>query len=574
MIRIENLSYTYPSIAPSGNPVTALNNLSVEIAAGECLAVTGPNGCGKTTLCLAVAGLAPRLTGGKLAGHIWVAGQDVQAMPIGALADQIGVMLQDPTGQLFNPTIEEEIAWGLENLGLNREEMGKRINWALETVGLGKLPRERSPQKLSSGQQKRLALAATLALRPAVLILDEPSSGLAPSGRAEMIATLRDLRASQDLTILLAESDPDVIAELADRILILDNNGRVIREGSPRQIYLAPDHSCHSGIRTPPASQFAAEVNTRGGLNLTCLTFKQAIEQIRGYPLNASLPRSSSLVTSPPPHSDPAIELEHLSFAYISSHPVLHNLSLTIPRGQFVVLAGDNGAGKTTLAKHLVGLLRPTSGRVLINGMDTAGQSVGQLARQVGFAFQNPEMQIFSPTVREEIAFGPRNLGMRGTELNETVEKALDYFGLTDIADYPPAALSTSARRMVALASIAAMNTPILVLDEPTAGLDALGQARIMEWLSGHRRLGGTTLLITHDMELVTRYAERVLILKEGELVCDGTPEQVFTRLEVLEAAGLEPPFAARLAAQLASPCLAADLTPQGAAQAWLECLS
>jgi energy-coupling factor transport system ATP-binding protein len=572
VICVENLCYTYPPILPAGNPLVALNNLSFEVAAEECLAVTGPNGCGKTTLCLAIAGLAPRLTGGKLSGRILVAQQDVQAAPIGALADRIGLVLQDPTGQLFNPTIEEEVAWGLENLGLPAGEIGERIEWALRAVGLGGLPRERPPQTLSGGQQKRLVLAATLALRPAVLLLDEPSSGLAPVGRAEMIAALHDLRKSQNLTILLAESDPDVIAQLADRVLVLDN-GNLVREGSPQQIYLAPDIPLHHGMRPPSASQFAAEVNSKRGFNLTCLTFEQAIEQVRHYPLNTPPSQRSSPADLWPRPSDPAIELDHLTFAYTPSRPVLHDLSLIIPRGQFAVLSGDNGAGKTTLAKHLIGLLRPTSGRVLINGTDTTGQSVGQLARQVGFAFQNPEMQIFSPTIREEIAFGPRNLGMSGATLDEVVNKALDYFGLAHMADYPPAALSTSARRMVALASIAAMNTPILVLDEPTASLDALGQGRIMDWLSGHHRLGGTILLITHDMELAARYAERVLILKEGRLVCDGRPEQVFTQLEVLKAAGLEPPFAARFAGQLANPYLAADLTPQGAAQAWLECL-
>lgn len=571
MICVENLCYTYPPTVPRGSPLVSLDNLSFEVAAEECLAVTGPNGCGKTTLCLAIAGLAPRLTSGQLTGRILVASQDVQAAPIGALADRIGMVLQDPTGQLFNPTVEEEVAWGLENLGLPVDEIGKRIEWALKAVGLDGVSRKHPPQMLSGGQQKRLALAATLALRPTVLILDEPSSGLAPAGRAEMLATLRDLRASQNLTILLAESDPDVIAQLADRVLILDN-GRLIGEGTPQQIYLSQEVTPHAGMKSPPASQFAVEVNSKRGLGLTCLTFEQTLEQVKRYPLNNL--SSRSIPTILPHHeSEPTIELDRLTFAYIPSHPVLHDLTLTIPQGQFVVLTGDNGAGKTTLAKHLIGLLRPTSGRVLINGIDTASQSVGQLARQVGFTFQNPETQIFNPTVREEIAFGPRNLGIRGAALDEAVERALSRFGLMDMADYPPAALSASARRMVALAGIAAMNTPILVLDEPTAGLDALGQRRIMDWLSEYHRSGQTILLITHDMELVARYAERVLVLKEGILVCDGTPEQVFTQIEVLKDAGLEAPFAARLADQLATPYLAADLTPQGAARAWLECL-
>ncbi len=571
MIQVEGLHYAYPPILPNGPWQVVLEDLSFEVTPGTCLAITGANNSGKTTLCLAVAGLAPRLTGGRLNGRISVAGRDVQAEPLGSMADVIGLVMQDPTGQLFNETIQEEVAWGLENLGVAPDVMRTRIEWALNVVGLGSIPRDQAPLALSGGQQKRLALAAALALRPQVLILDEPAGGLAPLARAEMIATLRDLR--QSLTILLAENDPGVIASLADEVLILDG-GRIAARGAPHELYGMLEGQFPPGILAPPASQFAAVVNRLRGLNLTCLTVEQAIEQARLYPLNGHSPAiARSVAKDPPAGSTPAVEIENLTFAYDPAYPVLRGLNVTVPAGQFVALTGDNGAGKTTLAKHLVGLLRPTGGRIRLFGHDTTGQSIGQMARQVGFAFQNPEIQIFSPTVHEEIAFGPRNLGIAGAALETAVQSALHAFGLEDVAGMPPAVLSFSTRRMVALASIAAMNTPIIVLDEPTVGLDSEGQWRVLDWLVTRHREGATVILITHDMEIAARFAERVLVLDHGQILADGAPLEVFSQTGAMKQAGLHPPFAMQFALALGRPFLAADLTPQGAARAWLECL-
>ncbi|HQA69241.1 MAG TPA: ATP-binding cassette domain-containing protein [Aggregatilineales bacterium] len=573
MIRVESLRYRYPPLTPGGEWTTALDNVSFVVPRGTCLAVTGPNNAGKSTLMLAVAGLAPRLTSGHLEGQIVVAGHDAQAAPPGALADAIGLVLQDPSGQLFNPSVEEEVAWGLENLGLPPAEMRERIAWALDAVGLADVPLTQPPQSLSGGQQKRLALAAALALRPQILVLDEPSGGLAPAARAEMVEVLADLRARSGLTLLLAESDPSVIAALADEVLVLDG-GRVTAHGSPREIYPALSRQPGSPVPVPPASRFAATANERPGLDLTCLTAAEAVEQAGRYPLGECPPPSSPAPAAPAdPAAPPAIQLEGVAFAYDPARPVLRGIDLTVRPGEFVALTGDNGAGKTTFARHLIGLLTPTRGTVTIAGLRTSQHRIGEIARVVGFAYQNPELQIFSPTVREEVAFGPRNLGLRGAALDEAVEAALCRFGLEAIAEHPPAALSFSDRRMVALASIAAMRTPILVLDEPTVGLDAVGQARVLAWLAERHREGATVLLITHDMELAARSAQRLLVLDAGRIIADGPPGEVFTRPDVLRTAALEPPFAVRFATGLGRPALAADLTPEGAARAWLECL-
>lgn len=570
MIRVADLRYTYPPAVPGGDWQTALDGLSFEVPPGACVAVTGANNSGKSTLCLAVAGLAPRLTGGRISGRITVAGHDVQAEPPGVLAGVNGLVMQDPTGQLFNATVEEEIAWGLENLGVPPAEMRMRIDWALDAVGLGGTPRDQPPLTLSGGQQKRLALAAALALRPQVLILDEPAGGLAPAARAEMVAVLRDLRTREAPTILFTENDPDVIVALADEVLVLDA-GRVVARGAPADLYLTLGTNGLKGVVVPPAAQFAATVNALRSLNLTCLTVEQAVEQVRRYPLNGASPDIPPAELPPASDAEPVVVIENLHFAYEPSRPVLHNIHLAIRAGEYVALTGDNGAGKTTLAKHLIGLLRPASGRVRIFGQDTVNRPIGQLARLVGFAFQNPEVQIFSPTVREEVAFGPRNLGMDAPTVRQVVKEALRTFGLEELAQYPPAALSFSTRRMVALASIAAMDTPILVLDEPTVGLDAEGQTRVAEWLAARHRAGATIILITHDMELAARHAQRIVVLDRGHIIADGAPREVFSQTRLLEQAGLRLPFACQLAEALGRPALAADLTPQGAARAWLE---
>ncbi len=254
-------------------------------------------------------------------------------------------------------------------------------------------------------------------------------------------------------------------------------------------------------------------------------------------------------------HADtrPIITVDGLTFAYPDGPVILRDVRFAIPAGQLVALVGVNGSGKTTLLRHLIGLLHPDEGHVLINGVDTRTTPTARLAREIGFAFQKPEHQLFSPTVRDEIAFGPRNLGLRGAALKARVEETLDQFALTGIADHPPAVLSFSYRRLIALASIAALQAPILVLDEPLVGLDGLWRRRVIAWLEAHRAAGGTTLMVTHHLRLAAK-AERVMVLRRGTLAADGSPAEVFGDPEVLHSAGLAEPFSVALGRALALP--------------------
>lgn len=261
------------------------------------------------------------------------------------------------------------------------------------------------------------------------------------------------------------------------------------------------------------------------------------------------------------------ITLDGVTFAYAGGPPVLRGVSLALPAGTFAVLVGPNGGGKSTLARHLIGLLRPQQGSVSIGGENIAGLPVGRIARKVGFAFQNPELQIFSPTVYEEVAFGSRNMGLAGEALAEQVRRALARFDLNDMAQQPPAALSFSHRRRVALASIAAMDTPVVVLDEPTVGLDAPGRAQVLGWLAERHRAGCTVLLVTHDMEAAFAHAQRLLVMLDGQLVMDGPPAAVYADEALLHRAGLRQPFLYALGRKLGL----SDPTPDAVLALWRE---
>jgi len=564
-VHVAGLTFTFPAWAAHQPPRLVLRDVSFDVLAGGCLAVTGAAGSGKSTLCMAVAGLAPRLTGGYLAGTIVVAGRDVQVEPPGALAGTLGVALADPAGQLFNPTVADEIAWGLENLGVPPARMDDRIRGALAMVGLDQIAWDQPPQTLSGGQQKRLALAVALALEPSVLILDQPSGGLSPLGRAELIAVLRQLRQQRKLTLLMAESDPEFISRLADQIIVI-HDGHIACQGTPAEVYLEAAIHPEYGIALPPAFAFSQILRQRDPAFSLALTV-DAIDRPASKRQRKPLEVASLVADIARPA---AIQLDDVSIRYKTGPEALRRLSLAIPSGQFVALAGENGSGKTTLARCLIGLIKPTAGRVLLDGADIAGQSVGALARLIGVAFQNPETQIFNPTVIEEVTFGPRNLGQSDDSLAASVNESLTSFGLEAWRDVPPAILSLSARRMVALAGIAAMRTPIIVLDEPTVGLDDNDLRRLMAWLVDRHRAGATVLLITHDMELAAHLAERIVILKRGQIVADGSPQQVFNQNALLQEAGLEAPFAIQLAQRFNWPALSADLTPFGAARVWM----
>lgn len=546
---VEDLHYAYPPLTPGGEPVPVLKGVHLRVRRGEFLALMGPTGVGKTTLCLTLNGILPHLMGGSFEGKVVVAGMDTREHGPGQMSRQVGLVFQDPESQLFNMTVEDEIAFGLESLGLSPAEMEERIAWALKVVRLPGL-RKRHPLQLSGGQKKRLAIATVLAMRPQVLVLDEPVTGLDPLGRHEVLSVVEQLKRESEATVVMVEQDAEAVMAWADRVVIMEQ-GRLVLEGSPRQVFSQVEVLHDWGLAVPQMGELAHLFNRRQGTSFHFITEDEACSALADrlpsetqYPIpNTQYPVSSE-------HSL-AIQVEDLSYRYNDGPLALAGVNLSIEAGDFLAIVGQNGSGKTTLVKHFNGLLRPTRGRVLVFGEATAGQSVGQLAQKVGYLFQNPDHQIFAPTVWEELAFGLRNLGFSDGEVAARTTEALALFGLGDQADTPPAVLGYGLRRKVTLAAVWAMSPQVLVLDEPTAGLDWRSTCTLMEEVANLNRQGHTIILITHDMKLVAEFARKILVLNEGQILAYGPTRQVFQQEAILRQAFLAPPPITALARRM-----------------------
>jgi cobalt transport protein ATP-binding subunit len=600
-IRIEKLRYSYPPFSTQLSSEPALRGIDLALEAGQCLALMGPTGAGKTTLCLALNGLVPQSTGGTFGGDVWVAGLNTKTQPVAELATQVGLIFQDSESQLFNMTVEEEVAFGPESLGLPIAEIDSRIRWALDVVGLAHL-RARSPAHLSGGEQRRLAIAAVLAMQPGILVLDEPTVGLDPAGRRAVLAVMAELH-RQGITMVMATQDADAVAGLADRMLVLEG-GKIVRDGTPQQVFGRVEDLNALGIDVPQM----VELSHCLGIHPPCLTVDQAFQTLSETGWSRSLegvqahtlansrsvpgPQGSSEPAQPvlveprgfdhphvgidyparthgdvdgPKHPEsvappsvrssgrPLITFEEVGYQYEGGVRALAGLNLSISSGEYVALVGANGSGKTTLAKHLNGLLRPQHGRVRVMGRDTRQASVGQLARQVGYVFQNPDHQIFAASVREEVAFGPRNLGLDRSAVERRVGDALAAFHLTPLAELPPATLGYGQRRLVALAAVHAMQPQVLVLDEPTVGLDRHLTNRLLDWISERRLAGATVIFITHDMRLAC-LAPRCIVMDHGQVMSDGATSQILAQPDRLARAGIAPPPVAELCLRLGLP--------------------
>jgi energy-coupling factor transporter ATP-binding protein EcfA2 len=588
-IQAKNLHFTYPSIGP-GEPVPALQSINLVVEPGEFLAVMGPTGAGKTTLCLALNGLVPQSTGGSFRGNVWVAGRNTKTYPVAELATVVGLVFQDAESQLFNMTVEDEVAFGPEGLGLSVEEIEGRAQWALDALGLADL-RARSPARLSGGQQQRLAISAVLAMGPDILVLDEPTAGLDPLGRHAVLAVMAELR-RQGTTVIMATQDAEAAASMAGRVLVLEA-GRIVLEGTPQTVFTQVEYLHSLGVDVPQVT----ELSYRLGIHPLFVTVDEAVLALSGNGwrlpqggnlLGASVKSRAKVVPQDSaeklaPHSDqptaaglnhspigpqplvgqvtpsqsglkpaaaPAITFENTWYQYEGGAQALAGIGLAISLGERIALIGANGSGKTTLAKHVNGLLRPQQGRVLIGGYDTRRKPTGELSRQVGYVFQNPDHQIFAPTVREEVAFGPRNLGLDRGEIARRVQAALLAFHLTSMADVPPASLGYGQRRLVTLAAVHAMQPQVLILDEPTVGLDRRLTIQVAEWMADLNRGGAVVVLITHDMRLIS-LTPRCVVMDRAQVILDAPTEDFFTHLELLTRAGIVPPPTVELSRRL-----------------------
>jgi energy-coupling factor transport system ATP-binding protein len=541
VIEVDNLTYRYPDTEKP-----ALKNIDFRVRKGEFILIAGPTGAGKTTLCLALTGLIPHSLGGDMEGKILIKGTDTRTVSVARLAGTIGLVLQDPESQFIAGDVKHDIAFGLENMCLSREEMIERVNWAIKTVRLNDLE-DRWSFQLSGGQKQRVGIGAILALKPEILVLDEPTTELDPIGKFEVISTIKKLKDEYKATIILVTHEMENVADVADRILVL-YEGNLAEIGKPKDMLSKVESMKKLGIRPPQVAELGAVLRGKKLIREIPISFTEAVNTFKKIlPGKTEFKAISKTEES---KEKPIIKVKKVWFQY-PEPPVLalKNVDLEIRAGEFVGIVGQNGSGKTTLVKHFNGLLKPSAGQVLIDGTDTRDVSIQTLCRKVGYVFQNPDHQIFLNTVRDEIAFGPTNLGLSKDEVQKRVDDMLKKMKLTDVASNNPLLLSKGERQKIAVASVLSMKPEVLIVDEPTTGHDFL---TIRDAVAQFKRLNEeekkTIIIISHNMGLVAEVAKRVVVMAEGKVLLDAPPKEVFSQPELLTKAFLEPPQITRLA--------------------------
>jgi len=551
-VRLEKLTFSYPYSDSS-----ALCDVNLELKKGEFVLLAGPSGCGKSTLVRCLNRLVPEISGGSLSGRVLIRGKDLKNEKVHRLALEVGMVFQNPETQLFSLTVDEDLAFGPENLGLSRQEVRARVEKALKDVGLERL-RNHFIFTLSGGEKQRTAIGGNLAMQPEILVLDEPTSDLDPAGTLEVLELLRRLNSEKKTTIILIEHKLDAVFETADRILVMDE-GKIILDGKTFEILCCEEEKLRNiGIHPPQfteiagflglASEFSDIPAYETLLKRLAEPLKAHADEYKQKQEEAESEILSSLQDSREKLSH--VRVEDLCYRHEDGSEVFENLNLEIKHGEFLALLGHNGAGKTTLAGHLIGFYRPASGRVFLNGKDISRYSTAQLSKQVGYLFQNPDSQIFTDSVFEEVRFGLKNLGVPDEEIKRKVNSALEMMELSAYRNRHPHALSRGQRQRLAVASILALEPDLLVLDEPTTGQDRGHIRKFLDKIRELNRLGKTVILITHDMELAAEYAERAVVMKKGKILLDGTTAEVFSSPE-MSAAGLIPPLPLRLALDL-----------------------
>lgn len=538
VITVKNLSYRY---SPTSQFV--LKDICFEVEEGEFVAIMGPSGAGKSTLCLALNGIIPNFFGGSFFGQVEIFGKDTIELSVTQLAQNIGMVLQDPEMQLVTNSVEDEVAFGLENIKIPRDEIRRRIDEALEIVRLTGYEKKH-PAALSGGQKQRLAIAAALALRPKVMVLDEPTSQLDPIGMEEVFNVIRELNQRYQITVILVTHDSERVAEYADRVILMDE-GQIISDSRAKEFFQGAISQEFNGIRLPQVTEFFAGLKNNGQhLPLLPVTLSEAVAEMkntwREYSFTPVLFDSEPTVQLE--SAGPLISARELYYTYPDGTEAITGVSLDIYPGECVAIIGQNGGGKSTLVKHFVRLLKQTSGELKIYNQAAETYSVSELAQRIGFVYQNPDAQIFCKTVEEEIAFGPGNQLDDLEEVQRRVDAALAAMDLEQFRDEHPLALSKGDRERVAVAAVLAMEPEVIIFDEPTTGQDKIGAQHIIETIDRLHKQGRTIIIITHHLYLLPGYVDRVVLIGDGKILRDAPLRDVFNDVQVLRETYLSPP--------------------------------
>ena len=571
MIEIQELTFKY-----NGAKKNALDKISLEIEKGGFVGIIGESGAGKTTLCNCINGLIPHHYTGDFYGSVKVDGTDTFDIDAGKLALKVGSVFQDIESQITGYFVEDEILFGLENFGIAADEIESRITSALETMGISEL-RHKEISSLSGGQKQKVLIAAILALEPDILVLDEPTGELDPASSVQIFEMLKKLNEEKGITIIVAEQKIMLLCEFVKKLIVLEH-GTCVHYGEIRSTLTHQREMEEAGINCPRVLTLTGKMVDQGlapkGMKAEdriCLNAKEAAEFVkkvtgtdcRVKPDNDTNIKSGndkvsevSLSGSPnvslsgstgqsKQDEDVVLEFSHVGFSYNETANV-RDLNVKVRKGDFISIIGSNGAGKSTFSKLTNGLLKPSVGDVFVVGKNTKEQKVSALAKHIGFLFQNPDRQICCSTVREEIAFSLRNNGITEDEIKARVEKTLNEFGFD--GDTEPFNMSRGQRQRLCLACLIALNPEILILDEPTTGLDYRECMEVMEKIRTLNENGTTVIMVCHDMEVVLDFAKTIIVMNRGEILGQGDTREVLSNKELLQRARLLPPQIAQVA--------------------------
>lgn len=558
IIRVDRLYHTYA--AEGAPPVQALRDINLTIYQGEYVVILGANGSGKSTLARHLNGLLL-----PSQGDVWIKAWNTKdAKDRLAIRSTVGMVFQSPDNQIVATIVEEDVAFGPENLNVERHEILRRVANALGAVEMWE-QRQRSPHMLSGGQKQRVAIAGVLAMQPAVLVLDEATAMLDPDGRKAVLAIAQRLNRDEGVTVVAITHFMQE-AVYADRIIVLAD-GAIALQGTPRAIFAQADRLRELALDLPPINEVALALHYHlPDFPLDLLTIDEFVTEVANRRANGEQPAHNSIAPTPPAiaHRDghpptPLITVEQLSHDYMRGTPLatkaLHAIDLTIQQGEVVGIIGHTGSGKSTVIQHFNGLLLPHAGKVTVFGQALHGDKVdlATLRRRVGLVFQFPEAQLFERYVGDDIAFGPRNLKLSREEIRERVRRAMTAVGL-DFAEFKDRLtfrLSGGQLRRVALAGVLALEPEVLVLDEPTAGLDPQGRRQLLDHLRALHTDGMTLVIVSHNMEELAALCDRLYVLSAGRTVMSGTPAQVFRQASQLQELNLDVPDVTRLMNQL-----------------------
>ena len=575
VLDFQNVVFCYPN-----GKTSALSDINFKLNKGEFLGIIGPSGAGKTTLTSLMSGAIPHHYQGTFYGAVLVEGHDTCEMTLTDISRLVGLILQDIDAQMVATIVEDELLYGLENFGVPHECIMDRLDFAIEAVGIESL-RYREIATLSGGQKQRVAIAAIMALQPEVMVLDEPTAALDPVSSQAVFETLAQLNRTKGITIVVVEQKVALLAEFCSRMLVLAD-GKIADEGSPEKVFSHSAELKELGVDSPRTARISNYLHKLGlssqknvSLSVcdTCASISRIVGESRNVtyetplhienhiqkdalqpsylpvidgPVMASATGPFGRISTETQEKAPSLEVIDVSFRYDVSNDGVNHITFSVEPGELVALIGQNGAGKTTVTKLVNGLLRPQDGDVLIMGSSTKPKKISEIARHVSTLFQNPDYQICKETVLEEVAFGLELKGVPSKEATERAHKTLEHFNLDPEAS--PFLLSRGQRQIVALASVVVCEPDILILDEPTCGLDYKECMIVMQAVEELREKGCAVLMVCHDMEVVSDFATRLIVMTQGSIIADGPLADVFAQDDIMRAAAVMPPQVTQVA--------------------------